>query len=200
MKKIKLQALIEAAFFAAFALILDLLPSIQLGPWMSVSCAMLPIFILAFRWGFTVSVISGFIWGLLQVATGDAYILNIVQFLIEYFVAFAFVGFAGLLYKQIQTAFFAEKKKAKGLILAVLAVFLGSIARYFWHFLAGVVFWAEYAPEGMSPVIYSLVVNGATMIGAAIFCSILIVLLLSAAPRLIQRKGFDIETNKTTTS
>jgi len=74
MKKIKLQALIEAAFFAAFALILDLLPSIQLGPWMSVSCAMLPIFILAFRWGFTVSVISGFIWGLLQVATGDAYI------------------------------------------------------------------------------------------------------------------------------
>ena len=51
MKNFKLVAMIEAAFFAAFAFILDLLPSIQLAPWISISFAMVPIFIVAFRWG-----------------------------------------------------------------------------------------------------------------------------------------------------
>ncbi|MED3662974.1 energy-coupled thiamine transporter ThiT [Ureibacillus sp. FSL K6-8385] len=193
MNKIRLQALIEASFFAAFALILDLLPSIKIGPWISISFAMVPIFILAFRWGITVSFISGFIWGLLQLATGDAYILTFLQFLIEYFIAFAFIGFAGLMYKPIQRAFFKEQNKVKGIGFAVLAVFIGSVARYFWHFLAGVIFWAEYAPEGMSPILYSFIVNGSTMAGSAILCSIVLILLLSAAPRLIQRKGVNFK-------
>lgn len=199
MKNLRLLALIEASFFGAFALILDLLPSIQLGPWISISFAMVPIFIIAFRWGFLVSVLSGFIWGLLQVVTGDFYFLTFIQFFIEYFVAFAFVGFAGLLYKQIQLAF-KENQKGKGLLLAGVAVFIGSIARYFWHFFAGVIFWGEYAPEGMSPIIYSLTVNGTAMLGSAIFCIIVVILLLTAAPRLIQRKGTAFETKEKTVS
>ncbi|MEQ2525434.1 energy-coupled thiamine transporter ThiT [Robertmurraya yapensis] len=188
MKKLGLLAMIEAAFFAAFALILDLLPAIQLGPWISISFAMVPIFILAFRWGFTVSILSGFIWGLLQVAIGDIYFLTPIQFAIEYFIAFAFIGFAGLFYKPIQSHLQNGEKK-KALQWAVVAIFVGSVARYFWHFIAGVIFWGENAPEGMSPVIYSLIVNGGTMLGATILCSVVILLLLSNAPRLIQRKG-----------
>ena len=187
MKNFRLVAMIEAAFFAAFAFILDLLPSIQLAPWMSISFAMVPIFILAFRWGVKVGLLSGFLWGLLQVVLGNAYYLAPIQFLIEYFLAFSFVGCAGLFYKTIQTHFQTGAKK-KALLWVIIATFVGSVARYFWHFVAGVVFWGEYAPEGTSPVIYSLIVNGVTMIGAFILCSAVLVLLLAKGSRIIRRK------------
>ncbi|MDF0728170.1 energy-coupled thiamine transporter ThiT [Cytobacillus sp. S13-E01] len=187
MKKMSLQAMIEASIFAAFALILDLLPSIKLGPWISISVAMVPIFILALRWGFRVSIVSGLLWGLLQVIVGDIYFLTPIQFAIEYFIAFAFVGFAGLLYPVIQKSI-KTKNKSGTILWVIVAVLMGSIARYFWHFLAGVIFWGEYAPEGMSPVVYSLAVNGGTMLGAFILCSIVLVLLIATSPRLIERK------------
>ncbi|WP_404329965.1 energy-coupled thiamine transporter ThiT [Mesobacillus maritimus] len=188
MKKIKLVALIEAAFFAAIAMVLDLLPAIHVTPAVSISFAMVPIFILAFRWGFRVSFISGFLWGLLQVVTGDIYFLSLDQFLIEYFIAFAFVGFAGLFHTVIQKAL-QQGSKLSVATWVVLAVFVGSLARYFWHFVAGVIYWGDYAPEGTSAFMYSLIVNGGTMIGAAVLCSIVLVLLISASKRIIMKKG-----------
>jgi thiamine transporter len=178
--------MIEAAFFAAIAMVLDLLPAIHVTPAVSISFAMVPIFIIAFRWGFKMSFIAGFTWGLLQVVTGDIYFLTIVQFLIEYFIAFAFIGFAGLFYPVIQKVVQQGNKKAAALWI-IAAVFAGSVARYFWHFVAGVIFWGEYAPEGTSPFMYSLIVNGGTMIGAAVLCSIVLMLLLSASKRLFVR-------------
>lgn len=188
MKKIKLVALIEAAFFAAIAMVLDLLPSIHVTPAVSISFAMVPIFILAFRWGFRVSFISGFLWGLLQVVTGDIYFLSLDQFLIEYFIAFAFVGFSGLFHPVIQKAL-QQGSKVSVATWVVLAVFVGSVARYFWHFVAGVIYWGDYAPEGTSPFMYSLIVNGGTMLGAAVLCSIVLILLVSASKRIIMKKG-----------
>ncbi|MDM5225519.1 energy-coupled thiamine transporter ThiT [Cytobacillus sp. NJ13] len=188
MKKLSLTAMIEASFFAAFAIILDFLPSIKLSPSISISAAMIPIFILAFRWGFKVSFIAGLLWGILQIAMGDAWIATPLQAFIEYFVAFACIGFAGLFYLPIQNQLRSgNKKKALGWV--ILAVFAGSLARYFWHFIAGVFFFGSYAPEGMSPVLFSFLANGATMLGAAILCSILAALIISSAPRLIIRKS-----------
>lgn len=195
MKKMRLVAMIEASFFAAFALILDLLPSIKLGPWISISVAMVPMFILAFRWGFKITFVAGFIWGLLQVAVGDAYILTPIQFLIEYFIAFAFIGFAGLFFEKIQSHLQKGDTKLE-LVWAVVAIFVGSAARYFWHFLAGIIFWGKSAPEGMSPAIYSLIINGGSMLGSAILCSIVTVALLATAPRLIQRNGIKLHSEK----
>lgn len=188
MKKIKLVALIEAAFFAAIAMVLDLLPSITIAPAVTISFSMVPIFILAFRWGFKVSFISGFLWGLLQLTTGNFYFLSVIQFLIEYFIAFAFVGFAGLFHPVIQKSL-QNGNKLLVSTWVVVAVFVGSLARYFWHFVAGVVFWGDYAPEGMSPFMYSFVMNGLAMVGAAVLCSIVLVLLISASKRIIMKKG-----------
>ncbi|WP_394584005.1 energy-coupled thiamine transporter ThiT [Cytobacillus firmus] len=188
MKKLSLTAMIEASFFAAFAIILDFLPSIKLSPSISISAAMIPIFILAFRWGFKVSFIAGLLWGILQIAMGDAWIATPLQAFIEYFVAFACIGFAGLFYGVIQNQLRAGNK-TKALSWVVLAVFAGSLARYFWHFIAGVLFFGSYAPEGMSPVLFSFLANGATMLGAAILCSVLAVIIISSSPRLIIKKS-----------
>ncbi|MFO1443753.1 energy-coupled thiamine transporter ThiT [Bacillus sp. Bva_UNVM-123] len=186
MKKLSLLALIEVSFFAAFALILDLLPSFKPIPNMSISFAMIPIFILAFRWGFRASLVAGLLWGLLQIVF-DAWIVHPVQAVFDYLFAFTFIGFAGLLYNPIQKELRSKNKK-KALAFVVAAIFIGSVARYFWHFLSGVIFIKYFAPEVTSPIFYSFAINGTTMLGAFIVCSIILVLILASAPQLVIRK------------
>ncbi|WP_046175308.1 energy-coupled thiamine transporter ThiT [Domibacillus indicus] len=174
-RKVPLQALIEAAVMAALAFILDLLPSINVGPWMSISIAMLPVFLVALRWGWKTGMASGFIWGLLQIVLGDAYVLTPLQAFIEYFIAFSFAGLAGL---------FARHSLSVRFIL--LAVLIGSLARYFWHFIAGWVYFGEYAPEEMPAALYSLIVNGGTALLTFGLCAIVLILLWKTAPRLFK--------------
>lgn len=185
MKRFKLQTIIEIAIFAALAMLLDFLPSLKFGPSISISFAMVPIFMIAFRWGFIASMTSGFIWGILQIALGDAWILTPTQAFIEYFIAFACIGFAGLFARVIQRNL-KENSKRQALFWIVLAVYVGSLTRYFWHFIAGVIFFKSYAIEaGKAPYIYSLTTNGITYFFASLACSIVLVLLISRAPQLV---------------
>lgn len=186
MKKfLPLQAMLEVAIFAALAMLIDLLPGIKPIPSISISLAMVPIFIVAFRWGVKASFISGFIWGILQIVTGDAWILTPLQAFIEYFVAFSFIGFAGLMMSVVQNAVRLQNRPK--LITSVsVGVLIGSIGRYFWHFIAGVVFFANYAEEaGQTPIYFSFVTNSITMISNFIGCSIVIILILMVRPTFL---------------
>lgn len=187
MRNTNLQAMIESAILAAFALVIDILPlSIKISATGgSISFAMIPIFIIAYRWGFKMAFLGGLIWGLLQIVVGDAIIVTPIQVLIEYFVAFAFIGFAGLFYRPIQKALLNNAgKKVIGYI--ILATFIGSFARYFCHFIAGIIFWGQYAPKGQSAFLYSLIFNGSTMIGSYILCTVLLIFLFITSPRLFK--------------
>ncbi|MFF1994610.1 energy-coupled thiamine transporter ThiT [Bacillus mycoides] len=198
MRNTNLQAMIESAILAAFALVIDILPlSIKISATGgSISFAMIPIFIIAYRWGFKMAFLGGLIWGLLQIVVGDAIIVTPIQVIIEYFVAFAFIGFAGLFYKQIQqTLINGERKKTISYI--VLATFIGSLARYFCHFIAGIIFWGQYAPKGQSAFLYSLIFNGSTMIGSYIICTILLIFLFTTSPRLFKSiSAYQMNTQK----
>nr|WP_017553249.1 energy-coupled thiamine transporter ThiT [Heyndrickxia coagulans] len=187
MGKLSLQAMIEAAVFAAFALLLDMLPSIEVTHVISLSFAMLPVFVVAFRWGFKASVASGFIWSLLQIVTGDANdILNPIQGIMEYPVAFSFIGFAGLFRPLIERSC-RHAKRGTMTFWICLSVLAGSFARYFWHFVAGVFFWGSYAPKGQSAFLYSFITNGVTMIGNGILCAAVAAILFNAAPQLLTK-------------
>lgn len=188
MGKMKLQVMIEAAILAAAAMVLDFLPSIKLGPGISIKFAMVPIFIVALRWGWRAGFFSGFLWGFLQIITGDAQILHPVQLLVEYFLAFTVIGTAGFFAPGIQ-AQVKGNRKAQAFVSILFAVFVASFVRYFFHFIAGFYFWGSYAPEGMSPVWYSFVVNGTTMILTFILCAIVMGALFLVSPRLIQNKA-----------
>lgn len=189
MRKRNLQATIEAAILAALALVLDLLPSIQLTPAISVSFAMIPVFIVAFRWGWRAGFLSGFMWGVLQLIF-DPYIVHPIQAFIEYVIAFAVIGVSGFFVHKIQKQL-SNQHKRSALVTAVIAIFLGSLARYFFHFIAGYYFFAEYAPEDMSAVMYSFAVNGTTMILTFILCAIVMIGLLLAAPRMIVNQSLN---------
>ena len=80
--------MIDIALLATIAYILDLVTQpISLGPWISLSFKMVPIFLLSFRWGLKAGAMGGLIWGLLQVATGQAAggWLTLTQGFLEYF-------------------------------------------------------------------------------------------------------------------
>ncbi|PFK46781.1 energy-coupled thiamine transporter ThiT [Bacillus cereus] len=189
MRNTNLQAMIESAILAAFALIIDILPlSIKLPTGGSISFAMIPIFIIAYRWGFKTAFLGGLIWGLLQIVVGDAYILTPVQAFIEYFIAFAFIGLAGLFYGPIQQSL-ANNQGKKAMAYIIFATLIGSFARYFCHFIAGVIFFGKYAPPGQSAVLYSLIVNGSTMLASFALCTVLLLLLFTTAPRLFKSIG-----------
>ena len=69
--------------------------------------------------------------------------------LMDYILAFTALGLSG---------FFTKKKS--GLYIGYIVAIVG---RFICSFLSGFIFFAEYAPEGMNPALYSFVYNGITI-------------------------------------
>ncbi|SRR5690606_18826061 len=181
--------IIEVAILTALALVLDLIPFLKFKLWAqggSISFAMIPVFIVAFRWGLKGGLLSGFLWGILQIATGDAYILNFWQGLIDYGFAFTLLGLAGIVSKQVHEAV-KENQVSKIIQYVVIGVLIGGFGRFISHFLAGTIFFADAAPEGQAAWLYSLIYNMSYMIPALIIAMIVIGFLFAKQPRLLMR-------------
>ncbi|HLR64655.1 MAG TPA: energy-coupled thiamine transporter ThiT [Pseudogracilibacillus sp.] len=188
MQRNKTLMLIEIAIFTALALILDIIPFLNFKIWPaggSISLAMIPVFILAFRWGLKAGLTSGFLWGMLQIAVGNAYILHFLQGAIEYGLAFTVLGFAGVFSKQIQQAV-KEKNTRQTFTYITYGVLLGASLRFLCHFVAGFVFFASSA-EFEPAWLYSLVYNISYMLPAAIISLFAIFFLFNSQARTIIR-------------
>ena len=59
----------------------------------------------------------------------------------------------------------------------LLGTFVGMFVRFIFHFISGFLFFGQFAPEGWSPMIYSLVANGLVVGGNLIVVLIIIALL-----------------------
>ncbi|MBM7636680.1 energy-coupled thiamine transporter ThiT [Streptococcus saliviloxodontae] len=191
MKKTNIRLLAEVSLFATLAYILDVFTQpMQIGPWISYSFKMVPIFIVTFRWGTKAGMLSGFLWGLLQIITGQAAsgFLNLFQGFLEYFVAFSLIGFAGFVKPAIDSARQAHQR-IKLLIFSMLGVLIGTLSRYIIHFIAGIIFWGSYAPKGQSAVYYSFYINGSSWLGETIACVIVIWVLSPFMYRLLDTKN-----------
>lgn len=104
--------------------------------------SMIPIILMALFYGPEVGFITGFLYGMITLIL-DPYILHPVQVLFDYPLPFIALGLAG---------YFKNNK--------LLATFVAVFARFLCHFISGVVFFGSFAPKGMSPAIYSLMING----------------------------------------
>lgn len=144
----------------ALAFILDMLKiytlpngggSISLG-------SMIPIFLISFIYGPSIGLFTGFLFGILQLII-NPYILNPIQVLFDYPLPFMAVGIAG---------FFKNK---------YLGATLGMLLRFVCHFISGVIFFGSYAPAGISPIIYSIAVNGFAVGGELLICLTLLAFL-----------------------
>lgn len=149
----------QAALMASLAMVLSLIPDI--AGWFTPSWGALVLIAFSLKAGSRYGLLAGFLWGLLHLLLGKAYILNLSQTFIEYLLAFTSMGLAGIFNQQVKTALKIKQTK-KALLWTYLSSALAILVRYFWHFLAGGLFWADYAPEGTSPYLYSLSVNSLT--------------------------------------
>ncbi|RYG73982.1 energy-coupled thiamine transporter ThiT [Lentibacillus lipolyticus] len=179
--------LIEVAIFAAMALLLDIIPFLKFAIWPqggSVSFAMIPIFIVAFRWGLKGGLASGFLFGALQVAMSGPIIFTVLQGFLDYIVAFTVIGAAGMFAGPVQKAVY-NKRAAKTFYYITLGTFVGSALRFLAHFTAGIVFFGHYAPEGQPVWLYSLLYSGSYMLPAFILSAVAVFFLFHKQPRTL---------------
>ncbi|MDR1778865.1 MAG: energy-coupled thiamine transporter ThiT [Clostridiales Family XIII bacterium] len=179
----KLVVFVEGAVMAAAAMALSYIPIEAPNAAFDLSLGLIPIAVYSIRRGTLPGVVAGFVWGVLKILIGKPYILSIPQVIFEYPFAFAFAGFAGVLALKVRRAV-AEKKTGRTLTLVSVSMAIGVFARWFWHFWAGVIVWGDYAPEGMSPYLYSLLFNGASFLANTAMLIIIIFALAKTAPRL----------------
>ena len=123
--------------------------------------SMLFVTLIGYWYGSAVGLMAGVAYGLLQMIF-DTYVVSLPQVLLDYPLAFGALGLSG---------FFSEKKN--GLIIGYLVAITG---RFLFSVLSGVVFFGMYAPEGMSPLVYSAVYNGSIMYGEGILTIILLMI------------------------
>ncbi len=140
--------LVEAGIMIALALVLDKIKVYEAPQGGSVTAgSMVPIFIFAFRWGLGPGIIAGTIFGLMQLLLGG-WIFTPIQAILEYPIAFGSLGLAGIFSNKVHDE---KKNRLIGIIPGVL---LGIGIRFLCHFIAGVVFFSEYAGD-QHPWLYS---------------------------------------------
>ncbi len=174
-----IRALCEGAIMVALAQILSyikLFPNMPNGG--SITFATFPICFFAVRWGLGKGLMSGFVFGLLQLIFDGAYAWGWQSMLLDYLVAFTPLGLAGLF-----------KGKAWGIFPGTL---LGCVVRFLVHFISGITIYRIYEPTAIPGIgvfddatIYSLVYNASYLVP----CTIL-ALAVSAALYIPLKKYF----------
>ena len=145
----------------ALAYVLNLIKIYHLPQGGSVTLgSMVPILLIAYRYGLKEGVAAGVIFGLVQLAL-EGYIYHPVQVLLDYPVAFGVLGLAALFKNR-----------------PPVGVFVAMFARFLSHFVSGVVFFGSYTPEGWSPIVYSAFYNGGYILPELVISAILIYLLI----------------------
>lgn len=118
--------------------------------------SMVPIIWLALRRGPSAGLFSATVYGIVQLIV-QPYVYQPIQVLLDYPLAFGFLGIAG----------FFQKKPFVGM-------FLGISGRFLMHFISGVVFFGTFAPEGMHPFLYSAIYNGSYLIPEMVISGVII--------------------------
>ena len=131
--------MVDGALCIALAFVLSRFILFRMPQGGSINFEFAPLILLTYKRGFKWGVISGALLGVLKILFGG-YFMNVIQVLLDYPLAFACVGFAAI------------RPKILGLIVAMIGTITCSV-------ISGVVFFAEFAPEGQNPFIYSLVYN-----------------------------------------
>lgn len=130
--------------------------------------SMFPLVLYSLVFGPVAGMIAGAAYGILQLIQ-DMWVVNIIQLLLDYPLAFGCIGLAGLAPKGIKNLYFRTS-------LAIIIAFVG---RGFMHVVSGAIFFGEYAPEGISPLVYSLGYNGTVVLGELVITLILALILVN---------------------
>ena len=180
---LRVRMLCEGAMMVALAQVLSYIKLMELPNGGSLTPAMFPVILFAVRWGLTPGLMAGFTFGLLQLIFDGAYAWGWQSMLLDYFVAYMFVGFAGLI---------ARKPK-----LAWLSALIGCLGRFLVHFVSGITIYAIVEQTTIlgvttaDPWLYSVLYNGSYMLPNTVL-TVLCVGALALTPLSKYRRGDDL--------
>lgn len=157
--RLNTRAVVESGVALALAYVLSEIKVYQMPQGGDVTAGgMLPIIFIALRHGTAAGVLAGLGLGLLKQFLGG-YVVHPVQAILDYPLAFALLGLAGLTPRH-----------------PWLGTFIGMFGRFVSHVISGVIFFKEYA-GGQNVWVYSILYNGTFMLPELIVGMVLLTLL-----------------------
>jgi len=183
MNHTRIRALTEGGIMVALATALSYVKLFELPQGGSVCIGMLPIFLYCVRWGLKDGLICGFAYGLLQLIFDGAYAWGWTSMLLDYLVAFAVLGFAGLFFRRENGVF--------------AGTVLGCVLRFIVHFISGVTIYRIYEPTELfnttytNPYLYSAAYNGSYVAIDMVLCLVIFAVLYKPLRKYFL--GLDLE-------
>ena len=180
MQNKNLRALCECAIFTAAALALSYVKLDVAALGGSISLVMIPLVLSAIRWGVGYGLAAGLVFGTLKFFIGGGTAINWQSMLLDYSVAYMFVGFAGLLKGKSKTAW--------------LAAVIGGLGRFLVHYVSGVTIYAIventtiFGVTTANPWLYSLLYNGAYMVPNIVLTAVAVGLLAIPLGKYLRRE------------
>lgn len=165
--------LTEMAMMIAFAVICSFIKVWEMPQGGSVALTMVPLLVASFRLGAVCGMITGGVYGVISLLIAGV-VYHPASVLLDYILAFALVGTAG---------FF--KGDEKGIIWGSIT---GVGGRFLSSLVSGGVIFAEYAPPGQNPWIYSLVYQATYMIPELVICIAVLLFLYVKSPDFFKSK------------
>lgn len=162
MENKKTKRLVESAIMLTLATILSVLKIVELPAGGSITIAsMLPIVIIAYRYGTAWGLGIGLIYGVIQQLFGldnlsyfTTWQSIVAVILLDYIIAFAVIGLSGIFRNKI-------KNQATAMMLGALLV---CILRYICHVLSGATVWKGLSIPTSAALTYSVIYNATYMI------------------------------------
>jgi len=159
---INTKVLAEVAILVALATVLSFIRFVVFPQGGGVTLAsMVPLLILSYRRGWKVGIFACLVYGVIQFYQ-DPYMFSLAQVILDYPIAFGCIGLAG---------FFKDGKELIGAVV-------GLGGRFIAHIISGYVFFGQWAPEGMDPLVYSIIYNGTYMLPEIVISGIFVYLLM----------------------
>ncbi|MCR5347362.1 MAG: energy-coupled thiamine transporter ThiT [Fretibacterium sp.] len=140
----KITAMVEGALCIALGEVLSKFNLFVMPQGSSVDMGLMPLILFAWFRGLKWGCGAGALAGLIKILLGG-YILNPVQAVLDYPLAYACTGLAALLPRSV--------------LGKTAGTFLAGLAQIACHVVSGAVFFGQYAPEGQNPWMYSFAYN-----------------------------------------
>ena len=173
-----LKRLTESAIMLAIATVLSMVQFT--GPWVlggSITvCSMLPIVIIAQRYGTRWGLVTAFTYSVLQLLLGlknvqyaPNALIAVAIIALDYVLAFTVLGFSASFNGIVRNRRWA-------IVVGIVVTFF---ARFLCHFFSGVLIWEALWPNGLgwAPPVWSLAYNGSFMLPEMILTAVVAFLL-----------------------
>lgn len=190
----RLQAIVEIGLAVALCAAFNTFALYRMPQGGAVSLEMAPIVMIALRRGLKAGVVTGVLFGLVDLMI-EPFVVHPLQFVLDYPLAFGLVGVAGAFAARWWGFVDGGVRRGEprliylGQLTAILpAVLLASVLRMLSHTVSGALFFAAYAPAGQNAWLYSVIYNGAYLLPSALACAVALWIaqpvLDTAVPRL----------------